>query len=568
MFFYKKKNWIHITIHIFLIAIICFSALWGIRRNTTITIIADEYAYWLPAAWLNGKDWSDSVISFSYYGYGYGFFILSIIMKLFHDAQTMYQAALVVNVIMLIGSYFLAYKCWLKLINKNEYQAAIGSFVVITYSSNIFYAKMTLAETLLSFLFWIVVYLSIFIEYSRSREILFSIVLTVLLASHNRAIGIVLSFILSFIICWRKTGYWKKKLIFLISIIIGLILWYVGKKYFQNVLFCNVPDIEMANAGMEGQVSKVKSLINTDGLYRLLISFLGKSFYTLVSSFLIAGYGFVYLTKKIISYIRLRTWTSVFPYLFVLLSFMAALGIASIYFAYYEDRADLLMYGRYHSCFLGPILLFGIAELLVQEDNKKETGYIIFITIILSMITSKYNPYNQSLTNMGVNCVGIADLCYKYGFDMKAIFIALLRASFLCVVLCVLKSGKAFRIAKVYCWLGIICVWWIYIALYDANERLYQWTEEVLASNFVLLDEIEEKSGTIDTLYLFQLKGNSSIVYLQFLRPDAKLIYLEDRKEIEFLKLGTVVISDRDSVDLVDQYEMITHNYFFNVWEK
>ena len=282
----RKEKLINTSLHLFFVIVIGVAALWGIERNTTITILSDEFAYWASAAWLNGRDWSNVMHNFSYYGYGYGF-LLAIIMRIFHNPTLMYQAALVANAIMLICNYFIAYKCWLKLVSSNKQHGMIGAFTAVIYCSNIFYARLTLTEVFLSFLFWILILLSASINYIRLRGIGFCIVIMLLLATHNRTWGIVVTAVFSALL-FLKSKSNKRKIIEIVFVfLLCCLLAYAGKRYYQSVVYADaVADIINVNDAA-GQVSKLHFVISWDGMKSFIISFLGKSYYVLISSFLI-----------------------------------------------------------------------------------------------------------------------------------------------------------------------------------------------------------------------------------------------------------------------------------------
>ena len=267
----KKERLLNIGMHCLFVIIISWAALWGIERNTTVTILTDEFAYWTPAAWLNGRDWSAVMHNYPYYGYGYGF-LLAIIMKVFCDVRMMYQIALFMNAVMLICSYYVAYKCWLALINHNKRQGMLGAFMAVIYSSNIFYARMTLVEVFFALLYWILIWLSITMGHSRLKKMLFFLTLMLLLASHNRALGIIVAFVLSLLICWHKEESKKEKLELFILLLLTYFLVYIGKKYFQSVLYPNSSDNIMKITDTAGQVSKIKFLFSWNGLTSFFIS--------------------------------------------------------------------------------------------------------------------------------------------------------------------------------------------------------------------------------------------------------------------------------------------------------
>ncbi len=571
----KREKMINLGLHVFFAAVIGIAALWGIERNTTVTILTDEFAYWTPAAWLNGRDWSAAMVNYPYYGYGYGFF-LAIVMKLFPDVRMMYQAALVANAVMLIGNYFIAYQCWLLSVSHNKRHGMTGAFLAVIYCSNIFYARLTLIEIFFSFLFWILIWLSVTMSHSRWKKFTFCIVLALLLATHNRALGIVAAFMLSVAVCWRKEESRREKLELVCVLLLGYLLAYIGKKYFQSVIYPDPTSDAMKITDTAGQVSKIKFLLGWNGLKAFVVSFLGKSCYVLISSFFLAGYGCVSMVRKAAECFRKRNWKEMFPVFFANVSFWAVLCITAIYFSpSYQYRMDTLLYGRYHECLLGPLILFGIGEILYRKTIGKETAYIILTGLLLTLITVRYLPRDQSGTNLGINCVGISDLFYQSFSITKTVYTAAIRGSLFVTALFAFKCVKKYKTWLLTGCFAFLAVCWIDIALFDADARVYQWTEETIASNETLMKAAEGQAGKLEKLYFYQLdQENYNAALLQFIRPDAEIIYLDDRTQLDALEKGTILFTDNEKADSGNdfsgghQFELLSSNYYFKTWRK
>ena len=72
-----------------------------------IWIINDEFGYWGAAAFFAGKDWGGLMGSTPYYAFGYGI-ILAPLYALFSSPETIYQAAIILNVCLVCGGFWLA----------------------------------------------------------------------------------------------------------------------------------------------------------------------------------------------------------------------------------------------------------------------------------------------------------------------------------------------------------------------------------------------------------------------------------------------------------------------------
>ena len=68
----------------------------------------DEFGYWAASAYLTGTDWRSVTSGIPYYSYGYGFLILTPIRLLISSTDKMYFAALIVNSLLIVGSFWIA----------------------------------------------------------------------------------------------------------------------------------------------------------------------------------------------------------------------------------------------------------------------------------------------------------------------------------------------------------------------------------------------------------------------------------------------------------------------------
>ena len=139
------------------VLLILVLTLYNLRDLDLIHILHDEYGYWAAGAFFAGRDWSEITSYTAYYSYGYGF-ILAPLICFMKNASHMYKAAIVINALMLVGTYFIAILCIQKLfpeLNK-KWSYVIAMFSTI-YCNNLIQAQVTWSETLLYFLFWLIV---------------------------------------------------------------------------------------------------------------------------------------------------------------------------------------------------------------------------------------------------------------------------------------------------------------------------------------------------------------------------------------------------------------------------
>ena len=125
-------------------------------NNTGIVfILDDEYGYWANAAYFSGLDWSATVSKISYYSYGYSLLLVPL-FKIFNNTTTMYQAAVLMNGIMVSISFLLCYDIAKKVIKNCDQKIILGiSFLISIYPTYIAYSHLAWSECLLMLIFWI-----------------------------------------------------------------------------------------------------------------------------------------------------------------------------------------------------------------------------------------------------------------------------------------------------------------------------------------------------------------------------------------------------------------------------
>ena len=101
----KEKN-IHSIVRAILGAVIFVLVIYNISELKQICVIDDEFGYWGTSAYLSGYDWTGLSGTSPYYGYGMSF-IHMWLFKMFDNSVTMYRAAIVLNGIMLVISYYI-----------------------------------------------------------------------------------------------------------------------------------------------------------------------------------------------------------------------------------------------------------------------------------------------------------------------------------------------------------------------------------------------------------------------------------------------------------------------------
>lgn len=117
-------------------------------------VYADEMGYWGHAANLTGHTWAGVMNGMPWYAFGYSL-LLAPIFLVSADMTVMYRMAVLINAILGLISYWLAYKT----VQKIRYDkadssgSAVIAFAAVSYSAYIFHSHVAWSETLLSFLY-------------------------------------------------------------------------------------------------------------------------------------------------------------------------------------------------------------------------------------------------------------------------------------------------------------------------------------------------------------------------------------------------------------------------------
>ena len=96
--------------YISVVALVLFSlvclCMCGIQGIYSFSLFPDEFGYWAGAAKALGYDFSEITSIGSFYSFGYSL-ILMPVMKIFSDSVFAYRAAVVVNLLLQVSSFFI-----------------------------------------------------------------------------------------------------------------------------------------------------------------------------------------------------------------------------------------------------------------------------------------------------------------------------------------------------------------------------------------------------------------------------------------------------------------------------
>lgn len=444
----KKGDWILPTV----LSVILFAlATGGIEYFNQFLLFDDEFGYWTASAYLTGTDWKSVASGIPYYSYGYGFLILTPIRLLFSSTESMYQAALTVNALMLVGSFWIARGVAWKLFGEMKRAALdVICFVVMLYPSNLVFSHIAWAECLLVFLFWIFVWLSIrVIERPSIRNHLgLAVVIWGLYVVHQRTIAVIIATVMVMVWCFVIDKSRRKGIVVFGAVLAALFVAHgfikadlIDEYYFNN--------LRVAINNLEGQTEKLTGIFTAEGFLYRLKSMMGKWFYLFVATLMMAWWGAEALFKHAKEY-RQNIWPALKKrdaaeftkdmqlwYTWILLAFAGNFMVAAIYMGFGE-RNDKLLYGRYNEYMIGVYFVIGVIAFLKDEKWISKTMIYTLVTIVCAWFcqqildadnTTAYQAYHSVCTSLFLEKDQSAQgavLAYAVGGISVSVFLMLL----------------------------------------------------------------------------------------------------------------------------------------------
>ena len=170
-------------------------------------IEGDEIGYWTHAATMLGWDWKSALSeTFPWYSYGYSL-VLMPFLAISSDLEVAYRLAIILNIIFILGSYLISIAIVKKISRLNNIQTIMICFICSLYPAYIFQAQIAWSEIFLIFMIWLSFLMLLY--YLENKKGSFCLICTCIVAYcfiiHNRALGILISYIVTMtILVWKK----------------------------------------------------------------------------------------------------------------------------------------------------------------------------------------------------------------------------------------------------------------------------------------------------------------------------------------------------------------------------
>lgn len=422
---FKSKISIYkIIFSVILVSIVLFN----IGKLNQICVIDDEFGYWGVGAYFAGYDWTGLTPTSPYYGYGLGF-IYMFLFKVFNDVTIMYKAAIMLNAVFLLVSFYLSTKCFERVypeINQNIIML-VCAFIAL-YPNTIVQSQVGWTESALYLWFWVVVALVIKI-WDKATCINCSALAAVLMYGymiHQRTLGIIISGAIIFIMLGFLKKVSKKHVAaFIVTFGAFILIAYCIKTELLASFWIPL-DVETANLNnIGGQVGKIKHILSLEGIGAFILSCLGKALYLIFSTYgliIVAFVSVLLYTCKLIQKLLAKKKQEIFIKevlsVFLFLAFVSTFAIAAIFMIFLDARIDILLYGRYTEFMIAPLLVVACLELVKKGLKRRYILFLIEFTIIISGIVGLWVWKRKFAAFHGMNAVGIANF-YSFIDDKR-----------------------------------------------------------------------------------------------------------------------------------------------------
>lgn len=394
-------------------------AIWGIEDFNQLLLYDDEFGYWTASAYLTGTDWKSVTSGIPYYSYGYGFLILTPIRLLISSPTMMYRAALAINGLLLVGSFYIARNVAKQLFEEVHYALIdVVCFLVMLYPSNIVFSHIAWAECTLVFLFWVFVWLSLRVIRKPTilNHMMMAVVVVGLYAVHQRTLAVAIATVMVMAWCLWKDKERRRQVIGFAVVMVALLVVHSFVKSDLIEEFYN-NNSKVAKNNLEGQTENILDLFTGEGFVALIRSAIGKWFYLFTATIMMAWWGAEFFFGKAKEWLEQnvfsskkadRTTNDLLWYVWMLLAFAGNFLVLAISMNNL-GRNDVLVYGRYIEYMIGFYLIVGIVAFL--RDEKWESKYMTYILLALvagaicqNVLNAKnitaYQPYHSIFTSL------------------------------------------------------------------------------------------------------------------------------------------------------------------------
>lgn len=549
----------------------------GLFRIYGFVIFPDEFGYWSSAAAAIGTDWSQVASLGSYYAFGYSF-ILTPILYIFGGGIAAYRTAIVINVLLQCSSIF-----FLKGIMKILYpkmpniDAIYCIGIAVLYPVWSFYSQMTLAESLIMFLFVLSVFLmaSLFERPTVLKVFFLILTLVYMYFVHMRLIGIVASALIVLFIWALRNPKLRKFIIFIVILLaVGAAGALILKKIVQGRVYAGTSQELLAGNDYSGQIYTIKYILTGEGFRALIFGVLCKIFYLGVASLGTFYITCVYLFKQILVLKkRYRSEEGPRPKQFVcLFIFLCILFQFLITAAYMNspNKLDSITYGRYNDYLIPIVLCLGTRQLMRCSYRLK---YFLITSIIsgwLCAVTIAYSIYSKLQDMHEYFVAGISYFWDVYSFDPMKDYIKAFVAGTIIFGIVLISIHLSRKRGKWLLLLNVILTVEIALTLILCTKDVYS-SGEIDRIDSGIATYIQNHKDEDATVYYVQSDGRCIIDVVQF-NLDDEIIQVIDGSGIDekILSGDYLIVDMRNNLSLEENsmYSLKKESVWFRLYKK
>lgn len=544
------------SLTVVLAAVLCF----GILKMGDIygfLLFPDEFAYWSCGAYAAGYDWSDITSLGPYFSCGYGAILLPVFL-LCKDAVSAYRIAAGLNFIFLAAAYLFLAGTVGRMFPEADMLVSLFAALTILVPWNLFYAQVTMTETLLVFLYAASGYLLYrYLEEDRLQALLL-LMLTLAYAYtvHMRTVGILLSALTVLTVHILRRGK-KRHLLVILGI---AVLLFPAAAYMKDYAFAHVfggmDPVLAADNDYGGQLAKIGYIRTKEGFYDLAVTVLGGILYLGLATFGLFYWGIFALARFALQTFRIRggrragledasdgrrrgtadageTARAEMAF-YVLLTAAAQILIASVYLLG-RGEVDDYTYGRYSELIVPFVMVAGFAALW---KVRRRTAF--FVTgvfaaahaAVLFMVTRQI-ARTGSEQYLGYFMVGISYLYGPQGYTPERFYLtAWLFGELLTLAVTALVFFCRSRRGRVYL-LALLAVLELALAVRADNLYLLPFKNAAFRDTRVA-DRIVSLAGDGGRDVIYMDDGRRAYIgILQFMDRDVDIRVMKRKEEPE-----------------------------------
>lgn len=533
--------------YIGMLSILAFCILFFLNRDRYLPYVTlDEIAPIGVAAYFNGHDWSAMVATMLYYSYGIDVILIPL-MHFFDDPVTFYRAGVTVNCLLVAVQIPLLYKIFENKFEKTDKKLlATACFVFAMSTSSIVRAGTLWCETLLIVIFLItIIILDRVKDNTKVIAGLFGFSLVFMYVMHQRNIGIVIAGLIVILLMFYKKDISKESFFsFIVVFVITLFVHSIIKDYIKEVVWLNSTISQGNDFGSIPEL--LRELLSFDGIVRVLQKSLGCIFYVGAATFGLAYIGIYAIIKRLylnFKYKDNEEYKDIYVELYLILSFLALVGITGIFFVDANERIiTYYFYDRYIFFSVAPLALYGLSYINKIKDIK----IFLVIQIVFLIITTTVAQYASGeifayTSSMYFNIFWIdGELNY---FLIVVITITI----FNLIILCYEK--------KYIRYIPLLCISSFYIlaspySINKANEPGEIW-------NYSEMVEIIKQENTDGKVYVIADDNDKAKTFMLQYQMFNKPVYPIGSEDLGLIGEGEYLITSLVNDEILNNYKVI-----------